>query len=169
MKHKLQRVDWYEVFYNSSSTECWGKFKEIINNLISKFVPLQKQTPQKNKSKRINKLTLSKIKMKNRAYHWLLKTKDQYDYQMYAKYRNQSKKACRKAVTDYEKSLSREVKSNPKAFFRYAKNKLNFKNAIPDLVDNGKILSDDTSKAKVFNMFFISILQRNQIVFQILI
>ena len=117
----------------------------------------------------MNKLTLSKIKMKNRAYHRLLKMKDQHDCQMHAKYRNQSKNACRKAVTDYEKSLSREVKSNPKAFFRYAKNKLNFKNAIPDLVDNGKILSDDTSKAKVFNMFFISILQRNQIVFQILI
>ena len=95
--------------------------------------------------------------MKNRAYHWFLKTKHQYDYQMYAKYRNQSKNACRKAVTDNEKSLSKEVKSNPKAFFRYAKNKLNFKNAIPDLLDNGKILSDDTSKAKLFNMFFKSV------------
>ena len=95
--------------------------------------------------------------MKNRAYHRFLKTKDQHDYQMYAKYRNQSKNACRKAVTDYEKSLSREVKSNPKAFFRYAKNKLNFKNAIPDLVDNGKILRDHASKAKAFNMFFKSI------------
>ena len=42
MKLELQRVDWYEVFYNSSSTECWGKFKQIINNLKSKFVPLQK-------------------------------------------------------------------------------------------------------------------------------
>ena len=105
----------------------------------------------------MNKLTLSKIKMKNRAYHRLLKMKDQHDCQMHAKYRNQSKNACRKAVTDYEKSLSREVKSNPKAFFRYAKNKLNFKNAIPDLVDNGKILSDDTSKAKGCNMFFKSV------------
>ena len=47
MKLELQRVDWYEMFYNSSSTECWGKFKEIINNLISKFVPLQKQTLKK--------------------------------------------------------------------------------------------------------------------------
>ena len=86
-----------------------------------------------------------------------MKLKDQYDYQMYAKHRNQSKNACRKAVTDYEKSLSKEVKSNPKAFFRYANNKLNFKNAIPDLLDNGKILSDDTIKAKVFNMFFKSV------------
>ena len=152
MKLELQRVDWYEVFYNSSSTECWGKFKEIINNLISKFVPLRKQTPKKPKFIWMNKLklTLSKIKMKNRAYHRFLKTKDQHDYQMYAKYRNQSKNACRKAVTDYEKSLSRKVQSNPKTFFRYAKNKLNFKNAIPDLVDIGKILRDDNSKAKGF-------------------
>ena len=49
------------------------------------------------------------------------------------------KTLAEKQLQDYEKSLSREVKSNPKAFFRYAKNKLNFKNAIPDLVDNGKI------------------------------
>ena len=54
--------------------------------------------------------------MKNRAYHWFLKTKDQHDYQMYVKYRNQSRKACGKAITDYEKSLSREVKSNQKHF-----------------------------------------------------
>ena len=47
MKLELQRVDWYEVFYNSSSTECWKKFKEIVNNLVSEFVALQKQTPPK--------------------------------------------------------------------------------------------------------------------------
>ena len=34
---------------------------------------------------------------------------------------------------------------------------MNFKNAIPDLVDNGKILIDDTSKATAFNMFFKSV------------
>ena len=45
-----------------------------------------------------------------------------------------------------------EVKSNPKAFFRYAKNKMNFKNAVPDLVDNGKIISDNNGKAKGFNI-----------------
>ena len=71
----------------------------------------------------MNNLTLPEIKMKNRAYHRFLKTKDQHNCQIKAKYRNESKNACRKAVTDYEKSLSREVKSNPKAFFRYTKNK----------------------------------------------
>ena len=83
----------------------------------------------------------------------------EYDYQMYAKHRNRAKNSGRKAVTDYEKPLAREVKSNPKVFFRYAKGKLNFKNAIPDLADNGKILSVGNSKAKAFNMFFKSVLQ----------
>ena len=44
---------------------------------------------------------------------------------MYAKYRNQLESAWRKAVPDYEKSLLKKVNSNPKAFVRYAKNKLN--------------------------------------------
>ena len=50
VKLELQRVDWYKVFYNYGSFECCEKFKEIINNLISKFVPLQKQTCSKKKT-----------------------------------------------------------------------------------------------------------------------
>ena len=102
---------------------------------------------------RLKKKQKNKSIWMKKLYHRFLKTKDQHDYQMYAKYRNQAKNSGRKAVTDYEKPLSREVKSNSKTFFRYAKSKLNFKNAIPDLVDNGKILSDDSSKAKAFNVF----------------
>ena len=68
----------------------------------------------------MNKQTLSKIKMKNRAFHRFLKTKDQHDDQMYGKYRNQSKNTCRKVVTDYLQPLSRGVKSNLIAFFRCA-------------------------------------------------
>ena len=37
------------------------------------------------------------------------------------------------------------------------KKKLNFKNAIQDLVDNGKIISDVNGKAKAVNMFFKSV------------
>ena len=50
VKLELQRVDWHKVFYNHGSFECCEKFKEIIDNLISKFVPLQKQTCSKKKN-----------------------------------------------------------------------------------------------------------------------
>ena len=49
----------------------------------------------------------------------VLRTKDHNDYNIYVKYRSQTTRACRKAVFDYEHSLSKEVKSNPKAFFPY--------------------------------------------------
>ena len=46
MKLELQRVDWYEMFYNSVSIECWEKLKEIINNLISEMSAYQIRLPK---------------------------------------------------------------------------------------------------------------------------
>ena len=65
----------------------------------------------------MNSQVFSKVQLKNRAYHQYLRTKDHNDYNIYIKYRNQAKRRCRKPVSDYEHSLSKEVKSNPKAFF----------------------------------------------------
>ena len=62
-----------------------------------------------------------KVQLKNKAYHQYLPTKDHNDFHISVIYRNQAKRLCRKTVFDYEHSLSKEVKSNPKAFFVYAK------------------------------------------------
>ena len=86
--------------------------------------------------------------MKNRDDHRYLKTKDN------------TITVCRKAVLDCQKSSSIEVKCRPKAFFRNVKYKLNFKNAISDLVDSHKIVSADNDKAKEINMFFKSVFRK---------
>ena len=96
----------------------------------------------------MKKQTLTKIKMKNRDDHRYLKTKDN------------TITVCRKAVLDCQKSSSIEVKCRPKAFFRNVKYKLNFKNAISDLVDSHKIVSADNDKAKEINMFFKSVFRK---------
>ena len=89
-----------------------------------------------------------------RAYHQYLLTKDHNDYNIYVKYRNQAKRACRKGVSNYEHSLSKEVKSNPKAFIAYAKSKLKYASLIPHLKDGSKIITSDECKASLFNSFF---------------
>ena len=71
----------------------------------------------------------------------ILRTKDHNDYNIYVKYRSQTTRACRKAVSDYEHSLSKEVKSNPKAFFAYVKSKRKYASSIPDLKDGSKIIT----------------------------
>ena len=74
-----------------------------------------------------------------------------------------AKRACRKAVSDYEHSLYKEVKSNPKAFFAYPKNKLKYASSIPDLKDGSKIITSDEGKATKFNSFFKSAFTKEKI------
>ena len=139
----------------------------------SKVRSLQ-QTPRftfSNKRKKsvwMNSQALSKVQLKNRAYHQYLRTKDHNDYNIYVKYRNQAKRTCRKAVSDYEHSLSKEVKSNPKAFFAYAKSKLKYASSIPDLKEGSKIITSDEGKATLFNSFFKSVFTKEKIHYQIL-
>ena len=116
----------------------------------------------------MNSQAFSKVQLKNRAYHQYLRTKDHNDYNIYVKYRNQAKRACRKAVSDYEHSLSKEVKSNPKAFFAYAKSKLKYASSIPDLKEGSKIITSDEGKATLFNSFFKSVFTKEKIHYQIL-
>ena len=49
------------------------------------------------------------------------------------------------------------MKTNPKLFFKYASNKLNYPRTIPDLKDGNKTISDNYETAKTFNIFVISV------------
>ena len=49
------------------------------------------------------------------------------------------------------------MKTNPKAFFKYASSKLNYSQTSPDLKDGNKTISDNCEKAKTFNMLFASV------------
>ena len=66
-------------------------------------------------------------------------------------------------MSNYEDSSSKEVKSNPKTFFAYAKSKLNYASSIPDqsykiiktsvIQDGSKIITSNECKATIFNSF----------------
>ena len=52
------------------------------------------------------------------------------------------------------------MKTNPKAFFKYASSKVSYSRTIPDLKDGNKTISDNCEKAKTFNMFFTSVFRK---------
>ena len=64
------------------------------------------------------------------------------------KYRNQSKQTYRKVIVEYEKSLSRQVKTNPESFFKYASSKLNYSRTIPNLKDGNTTIRQNCKKEK---------------------
>ena len=116
MKNDHRFIDWPRISDSCYTVSCWERFLNTINPIISKYTSTQKPNSSKKRSIWMTKDILSKLKLKNRSYHRYLKTDDQQDSKTYAKHKNQSKRACRKAIAEYEKSFSGEVKTNPKAF-----------------------------------------------------
>ena len=133
-----------------------------------KYTPRFTFNKKSKKSIWMNSEAFSKVHLRNREYHQYLRTKDHNDYNIYVKYRNQAKRACHKAVSDYEHSWSKEVKSNPKAFFAYAKSKLKYASSIPGLKDGSKMITSDEGKATLFIAFLKVYSRKKKIHYQIL-
>jgi len=71
------------------------------------------------------------------------------------KERNAAKRDIRRAVRDYEKSIAKEVKKNPKKFFKYANSKMKTRSGVADLqCENKSMTKTDEEKAEVLNQFF---------------
>ena len=56
-------------------------------------------------------------------------------------------------MSDYEHSLSKEIKSNSKTFFAYVKSKPKYASSIPDLKHENKFITSIT----IFNSFKVTI------------
>ena len=64
----------------------------------------------------------------------------------------------RKAVRDFERQIAREVKANPKAFYKYARSKMKTFSAVAVLERlDGTMTETDVDKAEVPNTFFTSV------------
>ena len=107
-----------------------------------------------------NEKALAMIEKKRHAYQRCTQTREGKDHLEYAKATNQAKAASRQTVTvqDFEKSVAREDKQNPKAFYSYAKSKMKTREGIADLIDScGNKVSSDSRKVEILNSFFCSV------------
>jgi len=69
----------------------------------------------------------------------------------------------RKAKTQMEINLARDVKENKKGFYRYRGRKRQAKESVPPLMkSNGELASSDMEKAEVLNECFASVFMGGQ-------
>ena len=89
----------------------------------------------------------------------------EHKHRVYQKYRNNAHPACVKASKavresrrSFEFKLARNIRHDKKSFFAYARSKTKCKVKIgPVLDDNGRLVTDSSEMAEVFNKQFTSI------------
>ena len=79
------------------------------------------------------------------------------DYLAYARIRHQARWECRKANKEFERSLAKEAKSNPKAVFSYANSRMKTRSGIADLQTEEGTAVTDLEKSEALNDFFSNV------------
>ena len=92
---KIEEINWNEKFRNKSIQECWEIFKDIIHELINKFIPMS--TPKDYNAPWMNRKLLKLWKKKQNAWQRYSTEKSQRKWRLYRKEANKLKKNTRKA------------------------------------------------------------------------
>ena len=104
-------------------------------------------------------LKLIKSKRRRRAWKKFKETNSHHDHTVYKEKEKSVKSLIRKAKFSHERSIARNSKMNPKAFYAYVKQNRDFRDSIGPLKnENGEIISDDAAQATIFNQLFSSVL-----------
>ena len=160
MRDLAKNTDWNEVLTGNSIDEVTKSFNDKINDMVKKCVPKSKVIQRKVGSRPVwmNNSGLKKIKKKHKSWQRYLNTKDGRDYQNYITARNETKSYLRKLNKDFEKDIAKNIKSDPKSFWKYVNSKTKTSIGINLLKDgDGNQIADNREKADLLNDFFSSI------------
>ena len=137
----LNQVNWTQI-QDMDVEGAWAFIKEQIDSHIEKNVPLQKPPRSRKPGKPWwnRKLTREVVK-KYKLWNIYSRTKQQEDYQSYCTQRNKTIQAIREARANYEELISKNVKSNPKALYKYIRSQQRVKPQMNMLYDSDGKLS----------------------------
>ena len=159
MKQMLS-IDWDEMLNDKSVQEAMDLFEEQYHAAAKECIPQKASDISKGpKPLWLNSHALRKVKKKHSSWMRYLYTKDGQNFQVYITQRNQATHAVRKAKRDYEKSIAKECRKNPKVVWNYLKRKT--KTTMPNLKkSDGSYTSSDKEAADALNQQYFSVFTR---------
>ena len=166
MREAFEAVNWEEEFSDKGGEECMDLFYSVIQRETDKCIP-KKMRRIGSRPIWMNKNILRMIRKKKRIWK-AYSSQDYYQrdfqsFQAYKKLQSDVKKAVQQAKRKLEKSLAKNAKKNPKAFYSYLKKKNCNKVSVGPLIDGENLVTDDSQMAELLNNFFCSVFTREKL------
>lgn len=170
----LMNIDWKDYLNDQNVDEIWNKFKTKLFGDVDNCIPKRKfKVEQNNKAHKKytqNKKLWSKIKKKRKLWSRLkqIKTTGAENYvgelsNVYNNYRrinNQVRRATRNEAIKQDKVIAKNVKENPKIFWKAVQSKTKSTCTIPELYINeqrDEKTKGDMEKAEVLSEFYCKV------------
>jgi len=159
MRGALEEIDWDQLLVDKDTESMWESIQHTVTETTNRFIP--HKTFKGNCQPRapwMNEEVKTKLQQKKTTFETYKIEGSDATYKAYARARGQAKRAVKRAVATFEKQIASESKTNPKAFFSYARSKTKVRQSVADLKDDtGQVLSDNTAKASALNNYFTSV------------
>lgn len=161
MNQYLININWNELLKDKPVEVMWNTFLQIYRESAEKFIPkLHVQPFSRKKPKWMTMSLKRKIKAKEKAWERYVKRKTTHRYQHYCRIRNTCTTAVREAKFLFEQDLARETKTNPKAFYAYARSKTTIKEEVTQLVkDDASLTTTNQEAGELLNREFQKVFQ----------
>ncbi len=156
-------IDWAAQFegHHDDPDKLYAIFTSCILTAQDKHVPKFDRAVNNKRKLPVPPETRSAIRKKRHAWQRYREDRTPERLQVFHRLRNKVRKLIRAAKRDFEHTLARNVKTNPKQFWRYAKSKLKTKPGISEhksevLDDAGRpvMTKTDEEKAQVLADWF---------------
>jgi len=168
LREHLKEIDWDSKFQGKGASEMWESFHNEMMRGVTKYIPKVERNNY-SRSMWMTKQIRNALNAKNRSWrrYQLMKTTAAHgEYLSAIKHATGS---VRKAKRKLEIRIAKNIKNDPKAFYRYAKDKLKYRDTVPDLInENGHPTMNDMEAATLLNRYFSTVFnQESDINFEV--
>ena len=156
----MQNIDWDTILRGQPFTDAYRLFCNILKEKTEQHIPTTTKQ-KKNKNLYITPKARNLRKKKRDSWDLYAKSNNPVDYARFAQLRNQLRGQTRRLRASFEHKLAQDLKSNPKAFWKYVRSRMKTTSKISDLdMGHGRMTSTNKEKADTLNSFFCSVFTR---------
>ena len=160
MRKDLQSVDWVNQIGCLSAEQDWLWFKDRLELLQRKYIPLVRLHQKRAKPKWMTHKALKAVKHRRAVYR-------KYKDSTHPTCIQASKRATsiiKQAKWNFEKQLATKIKEDHKSFFAYARSKSKSNVRVGALENgHGQLITNAQEKAEVLNDFFSSVFTKEDV------